>query len=99
MSESDYTLAMFGSLQAGEESYQQIYSQLVETISRLDSQLRGELSQWAGPAQQAYYVAKAQWDAAMANMQAVLKNLQGVAAEASTRYPTVEAQNSALWNG
>jgi 6 kDa early secretory antigenic target len=98
MADSSYTRAMFGSLSAGEQDYQLIYSQLVETISQLDSKLQSELSLWIGEAQQAYHVAKAQWDAAMANMQAVLKNLQQVANEASVRYPSVEAQNASLWS-
>jgi WXG100 family type VII secretion target len=90
-------MAQFGALQAGEENYKAIYTQLVDTINQLDSQLRSHLSQWEGSAQQAYYVAKSQWDQAMANMQQVLISLQGVAAEANVRYPTVESQNASLW--
>jgi 6 kDa early secretory antigenic target len=97
MADSSYTRAMYNSLSAGEQDYQLIYSQLMETINQLDSQLRSELSLWVGQAQAAYTVAKGQWDAAMADMQAVLKNLQGVASEASLRYPEVEAQNASLW--
>jgi WXG100 family type VII secretion target len=97
MAGSDYTMAQFGGLQAGEENYKAVYTQLVSRVETLDSQLRSQLSQWVGSAQQAYYVAKGQWDQAMADMQSVLVNLQGVAAEASQRYPAVEAQNSALW--
>jgi 6 kDa early secretory antigenic target len=97
MADSDYTMAQFGGLQAGEENYKAIYTQLVSRVETLDNQLRSQLSQWVGSAQEAYYVAKSQWDAAMADMQGVLTSLQGVAAEASQRYPMVEAQNSALW--
>jgi early secretory antigenic target protein ESAT-6 len=97
MAGSDYTMAQFGGLQAGEENYKAIYTQLQSRMESLDSQLRSQLSQWEGSAQQAYYTAKTQWDAAMANMQSVLASLQSVAAEASQRYPAVEAQNSALW--
>jgi WXG100 family type VII secretion target len=97
MADSDYTMAQFGALQAGEENYKAIYSQLQSRIETLDSQLRSQLSQWVGSAQEAYYVAKSQWDAAMANMQGVLASLQGVAAEANVRYPTVETQNANLW--
>jgi WXG100 family type VII secretion target len=99
MADSSYTRAMFGSLQAAEADYQAIYTQLLTTINDLDSKLQSELSQWDGSARAAYGVAKSQWDQAMANMQMVLKNLQGVASEASARYPAVEAQNATLWNG
>lgn len=98
MADSDYTMAQFGGLQAGEENYKTVYTQLLSRVETLDSQLRSQLAQWNGTAQQAYYVAKGQWDAAMANMQSVLVNLQGVAAEASQRYPAVEAQNASLWH-
>jgi WXG100 family type VII secretion target len=96
---SEYTRAVFGSLQSGESDFASIYSQLESTISTLDGQLKSNLSEWDGAAQQAYYAAKAQWDAAMANMASVLNNLRGVVSEASTNYPTTEAANAALWNG
>lgn len=99
MAGSDYTRAVFGSLQSGEADFASIYSQLVSTISTLDSQLRSNLAQWDGQAQQAYYVAKAQWDAAMADMQLVLNNLRAVIGEANVNYTTTEAANAALWSG
>ena len=96
---SEYTRAVFGSLQAGEADYASIYSQLQSTISTLDGQLRSSLNMWDGQAQQAYYVAKAQWDAAMANMAAVLNNLRAVIGEANVNYSTTEAANASLWGG
>jgi 6 kDa early secretory antigenic target len=96
---SEYTRAVFGSLQAGEADYASIYSQLQSTISTLDGQLRSSLNMWDGEAQQAYYVAKAKWDAAMANMAAVLNNLRAVIGEANVNYSTTEAANAALWQG
>jgi early secretory antigenic target protein ESAT-6 len=99
MSGSDYTRAVFGSLQSGESDFASIYSNLTSTIETMDSQLRSNLSQWDGEAQQAYYVAKAKWDAAMANMGSVLNNLRGVVGEANVNYTSTEAANAALWNG
>ena len=96
---SEYTRAVFGSLQAGEADYASIYSQLQSTISTLDAQLRSNLSMWDGQAQQAYYAAKAKWDAAMANMQVVLNNLRAVIGEANVNYTSTEAANASLWNG
>jgi WXG100 family type VII secretion target len=96
---SEYTRAVFGSLQAGEADYASIYSQLQSTISTLDAQLRSNLSAWDGEAQQAYYVAKSKWDAAMANMAAVLNNLRAVIGEANVNYSTTEAANASLWGG
>jgi ESAT-6 family protein len=96
---SEYTRAVFGSLQAGEADFASIYSQLQSTISTLDAQLRSSLSQWDGEAQQAYYAAKAKWDAAMANMAIVLNNLRGVIGEAHVNYSSTEAANASLWSG
>jgi WXG100 family type VII secretion target len=98
MSGSSYTRAQFGSLQQGESDFQQIYSQLTSTISTLDSQLRANLAQWDGQARDAYYVAKAQWDAAEANMAQVLTNLRGVIGTAHENYTSTEAANANLWN-
>ncbi|HEY2579673.1 MAG TPA: WXG100 family type VII secretion target [Streptosporangiaceae bacterium] len=96
---SEYTRAVFGSLQSGEADFASIYAKLQGTISTLDAQLRSNLAQWDGEAQQAYYVAKAKWDAAMANMQVVLNNLRSVIGEANVNYSTTEAANANLWNG
>ena len=63
----DYTRAVFGGLQQGQADFASIYGQLTSTVQDLDSRLRGNLAEWDGQAQQAYYAAKAQWDAAMAS--------------------------------
>ena len=96
---SEYTRAVFGSLQTGESDFASTYAQLQSTISTLDAQLRSSLSQWDGEAQQAYYAAKAKWDAAMADMATVLSNLGRVIGEAHVNYGSTEAANAALWNG
>jgi 6 kDa early secretory antigenic target len=98
MAGSDYTRAVFSSLSSGEENFQAIYSQLRTTIDTLDSQLQTNLAEWEGSARSAYYAAKAKWDAAMADMQSVLMNLQRVASEASSSYPATEAANTQLWS-
>jgi ESAT-6 family protein len=96
---SEYTRAVFGSLQTGEADFASTYAQLQSTLSTLDSQLKSSLAHWDGDAQQAYYVAKAKWDAAMANMATVLNNLQAVIGEAHHNYSTTEVSNAALWGG
>jgi len=96
---SEYTRAVFGSLQTGEADFASTYAQLQSTISTLDAQLRSGLAQWDGDAQQAYYVAKTKWDAAMANMATVLNNLGAVVGEAQVNYSSTEVANAALWNG
>lgn len=94
---NDYTRAVFGQLNQSEADFANIYSQLQETISSLDAQLRSNLAEWDGSAQQAYYAAKAVWNAAMADMSNVLNQLGVVIGVANENYGHVEAANTALW--
>jgi WXG100 family type VII secretion target len=93
----DYTRAVFGSLAQGEADFARIYAQVQQTTQTLESQLNSSLSMWDGQAKDAYAVAKAKWQAAEANMAAVLNNLRAVAGEANVNYQGVEASNASLW--
>lgn len=93
----DYTRAVFGSLAQGEADFARIYAQVQQTTQTLESQLNASLAQWDGAAKDAYAVAKAKWQAAEANMAAVLNNLRAVAGEANVNYQGVEASNASLW--
>ena len=42
-------------------------------------------------------MARAKWQAAEANMAAVLNNLRAVAGEANVNYQVTEASNAGLW--
>jgi WXG100 family type VII secretion target len=94
---SDYTKAMFGQLEQGRADFASTYSQLQHTVSTLDSQLRANLAEWNGSAQQAYYAAKAVWDAAMADMATVLNQLGTVIGVANENYQSAESANTQLW--
>ena len=72
---SEYTLAVFGTLEQGQADFQQTYNSLVSEVQMLEAQLRSSLTQWVGSAQQAYYQQQAQWNAAMAHMEQVLAQL------------------------
>lgn len=93
----DYTRAVFGSLAQGESDFARIYAQVQQTTQTLESQLNSSLAQWDGQAKDAYAIAKAKWQAAEANMAAVLNNLRTVAGEANVNYQGVEASNASLW--
>ena len=94
---SEYTQAVFGSLAQGEADFARIYAQVQQTTQTLESQLNASLNQWDGQAKEAYAVARAKWQAAEANMAAVLNNLRVVAGEANVNYQTTEAANANLW--
>jgi WXG100 family type VII secretion target len=96
---SDYTLAVFGTLQQGQADFQQTYSSLVSEVQMLEAQLRASLAQWAGSAQQAYYQQQAQWNAAMAHMEQVLAQLAVVVGTANENYQQAEQSNTSLWSG
>ena len=68
-----------------------------QTTQTLESQLNSSLDQWDGQAKEAYAVARAKWQAAEANMAAVLNNLRTVAGEANVNYQATEASNAGLW--
>jgi WXG100 family type VII secretion target len=95
---SEYTRAIFGSLEQGQADFTQTYMSLRTEVSGLDARLRSSLPAWDGHAQQAYYTAKAQWDAAMASMAQVLSQLGTVIGTANTAYRSAEATNTALWS-
>lgn len=95
---SEYTRAVFGSLEQGQADFTRTYTSLQTEVSDLDAQLRSSLAAWDGHAQQAYFTAKAQWDAAMANMAQVLSQLGAVIGTANSNYQSAEAANAALWS-
>ena len=95
---SEYTRAVFGSLEQGQADFTRTYTSLQTEVASLDAQLRSSLAAWDGNAQQAYYTAKAQWDAAMANMAQVLSQLGAVIGTAHSNYQSAEAANAARWS-
>jgi len=96
---SDYTLAVFGTLQQGQADFQQTYNSLVSEVKTLEVQLHSSLSQWAGSAQVAYYEQQVQWNTAMAHMEQVLAQLAVVVGTANENYQQAEQVNTSLWSG
>lgn len=96
---SEYTLAVFGTLQQGQADFQQTYNSLVSEVRMLEAQLRSSLTQWVGSAQQAYDQQQAQWNAAMAHMEQVLAQLAVVVGTANENYQQAEQSNTSLWSG
>jgi 6 kDa early secretory antigenic target len=93
----DFVLANFGTLSDGEAQFMAAYNGLTSTINDLDAQLRGNLSDWEGSAQQAYYQAKAVWDKAIADMGLVIQGLSQVIGTANTNYQDAERTNSSMF--
>jgi WXG100 family type VII secretion target len=94
---SEYTRAVFSTLEQGQADFTQTYTALTNEVNALDVQLRSSLSAWDSKAQQAYLAAKTQWDAAMADMAQVLSQLGVVVGAANANYQVAEATNANLW--
>ena len=95
---TDYPRVVFSAMEQGEADFKQTYSALVNEVSQLETQLKGNLSEWDGSAQAAYTQAQAQWNAAMADMQQVLMQLGTVIGTANTNYQAAETANTGLWS-
>lgn len=94
---SEFTAVNFGGMTQGEADFASVYQALQNTLTTLESQLNSSLSQWTGSAQQAYYAAKAKWDAAAADMATVVNSLSQVIGVANANYTQTEAVNRAMW--
>lgn len=94
---SEYTKVMFGSLATGEADFASIYQSLQSTLSSLESQLSTNLAEWSGAARSAYSVDQAKWNAAAANMAAVVSQLSTVVGTANSNYTTTERSNTQMW--
>lgn len=99
MSNNDYTMANFGTLQQSESDFAGAYSGLQSQLSELETNLQKNLVSWTGGAQQAYWNYKSKWDQAAGNCGMILQNLQSVIGDAHTNYHTAEQYNTTLWNG
>jgi len=93
----DYVRAVFGSLSQGESDFVAAYNSLSTTVNTLDSQLRASLSSWDGQARDAYLVAKATWDKAIADMGMVIQGLSSVIGTAHANYTSAETTNASMF--
>lgn len=94
---NDFTAVNFGTMAQGEADFASVYQALQNTLTTLESQLNASLHAWTGSAQQAYYAAKAKWDAAAADMAAVVNSLSSVIGVANQNYTQTEAVNRSMW--
>ncbi|MEV5704631.1 WXG100 family type VII secretion target [Actinoallomurus sp. NPDC052274] len=69
------TSAQLGVLSSSAENFAIVAGTIRKELDELQTQLQSKLTEWEGDAQQAYWKYKAQWDAAAADMQAVVQRL------------------------
>lgn len=66
-------------------------------LTDLDDQIKPMLASWDGGARDMYYSCQAEWQAAAADMQALLKGAGITVSQASTLYGNVDAKVAAAW--
>lgn len=96
---SDYTKVNFGTMQQAQADFTLAYRALVDELDDLEANLERSLSQWEGDAVQAYWEAKAKWDAAAQHIGTVLNQLGVVIGEAHSNYSSAEQANAGIWGG
>lgn len=102
MADSSYMNVNFETLQQAEDD---IVAQVAAIRSALDSlehdlessSSPASLSQWTGPARDAYAVVKSQWDQAVANMADVLQKAGVHIGTAHDTYRGTENKNVGIW--
>lgn len=98
MPDSSYMAIKYETLQQAQDDLAMAYQAVKATVDELESKLQANLAQWSGAAQSAYLPVKAQWDAAIAHMAAVLNRAQVHLGNANDMYQTVERQNVSIWH-
>jgi WXG100 family type VII secretion target len=77
-------------IENGYADFGNILEFLVDTLRGLDKQLAVSLSEWSGPAREAYDVARAEWWQAAADLTGTLAWLRGVLSVAQANYEQCE---------
>jgi WXG100 family type VII secretion target len=67
-------------------------------LTDLDDGTKQHLAEWTADSQQAYYVAKAQWDAKAADMSVQATNAQSSLGSINDAYANAEYQGLGLWD-
>jgi WXG100 family type VII secretion target len=66
-------------------------------LADLDDGTKQHLAEWTADSQEAYYVAKAKWDAAAADMAVQAANAQNSLSSINDAYANAEYQGLGLW--
>ncbi len=70
-----------------------------DRLNRLESELNPLKSDWAGGAQQAYYVAKGKWDTAIAEMRQLLQDTHVSVSNSNQGYKDADKRGAAQFQG
>lgn len=95
----DRTLVNFGSMAAGRQDFARQWQAMEGTLQQLEGELDRLLGEWDGEARNAYWAARAQWDAASGRMAALLNQLGAVIEQGHENFSLTEKANVAMFDG
>ncbi|MFC9976318.1 WXG100 family type VII secretion target [Spirillospora sp. NPDC127200] len=94
-----YTRVNFPGMQAAQASFAKAHSEYMATINELDAKIRATLADWEGDADEAYKVMQKQWQAAGAELAAVVRNMSTALGDSHDGYRTTENRNASMFGG
>lgn len=68
-------------------------------LTDMEDQLRPLVEQWTGEASSSYQTAKANWNAALTDMNNVLQQIKGLLGESATNFSQTDRQGAARFGG
>lgn len=92
-----YMQVDFGVLQDTQDQLSLLYKQALDAVDGLQTRLENELSDWTGQSNGAYQVAKANWNAAFADMASMLNGASVHIGNANAAYMDAERRNTTYW--
>ncbi|GAA5062488.1 WXG100 family type VII secretion target [Thermocatellispora tengchongensis] len=95
----DRTLVDFGQMDRSAADFARQWQALEGTLQNLEMELDRLLGDWEGDAREAYWQARAKWDAASGRMAAVLQQLGGTIEIGRENFSRAEAANVAMFDG
>ncbi|GII60391.1 hypothetical protein Skr01_04760 [Sphaerisporangium krabiense] len=95
----DRTLVNFGSMATGRQDFARQWQAMEGTLQQLETDLDRLLGEWDGDARNAYWGARAQWDAASGRMAALLQRLGAVIEQGHENFSLAEKANVAMFDG
>ena len=87
----------FAALEAAADDIRAAANGIESRLHRLDNELTPLRADWTGAASEAYQRAKAQWNAALTDMQLLLAHIGTAVSQSNTEYQAAERANQARW--
>ena len=88
-----------GALEVAVDDMRRTVGQIDERLNQLEAELEGLRSSWAGNAQEAYRVAKAQWDASIQEMKQLLAETHAAVTMSNQEYAAADRRGAAQFGG